>query len=357
MNIDNMATRIFKDCEIMAADDVDLNDSRRFVKLDLTQGQQMHMSNLLDQLPKLVGSDNAPKVVSLKFSEGIQDALAQLKNEGLAATLKNLDIEKLLGPAGSENSVHKMVSLGAATVLFAAAGPLFVASGQYFLMQITSRLDQISLGLDKILAFLYGDKRAELLSEVSFIKFAYKNYLSIMDHSEQRIATLIGLQDAKKVAVKDIEFYLSDLAATISDKKSGDITSTVPKMVRTKECLDLSLQLYTMSSLLEVYYSENYDSKYISFVQSETTDYIGKCERKELNCFGQLQHLLAAAKDGLFIKVNKNEYIQQIDAIVAALETTTPSQLQTDLYAALSEINEKKQYYINQGGEVYLMIS
>ena len=92
--------------------------------------------------------------------------------------------------------------------------------------------------------------------------------------------------------MKDIEFYLSDLNSIMADKKSSDISSTVPKMVRTKDCLDLSLQLYTMSNLLEVYYSENYDPNYISFVQSEASVYIGKCEKRLLNCFGQLQHLL-----------------------------------------------------------------
>lgn len=157
--------------------------------------------------------------------------------------------------------------------------------------------------------------------------------------------------------MKDIEFYLSDLSSIMGDKKSSDISSTVPKMVRTKDCLDLSLQLYTMSNLLEVYYSENYDPNYISFVQSEASVYIGKCEKRLLNCFGQLQHLLAGAKEGLFVKVNKAEYVQQIDAIVAELEASSSSPLQTTLQSALSETAKEKQYYLNREGEVYLKVS
>lgn len=76
--------------------------------------------------------------------------------------------------------------------------------------------------MDKILEFLYGDKKAELLSEVSFIKYAYENYSSIMGHNEQRVATIASLQDAKKVAIKDIEFYMCDLDSTINSKSSID---------------------------------------------------------------------------------------------------------------------------------------
>lgn len=338
--------------EIAPIDDaIDLDNNQKFTKLDLTQGQKMQMSALMNQLPALVGMDILSKTMRLRFPEGIQGVLMQLKsNGGYTTTLKSLETGKITGTAWLESTAPLTVCLGAFTAMS-------IASGQYFLAQINNSLTQISSGLDKILEFLYGDKRAELLSEVSFIRFAYENYKSVMEHSEQRIATLISLQNAKKVAMKDIEFYLSDLSSTMSDKKSSDISSTVPKMVRTKDCLDLSLQLYTISNLLEVYYSENYDPNYISFVQSEASVYIGKCEKRLLNCFGQLQHLLAGAKEGLFVKVNKTEYVQQIDAIVTELEASNSSSLQTALQSALNETTKEKQYYLNCEGEVYLKVS
>ena len=339
-------------CEIAPVDDaVDLDNSQRFKKLELTQGQKIQMSALMNQLPALAGIDILSKTMMLRFPEGVQGVLMQLKsNGGFTTTLKNVETGKIAGTAWLESAAPQAACLGAFTAMS-------IASGQYFLAQINNSLTQISSGLDKILEFLYGDKRAELLSEVSFIRFAYENYNSVMEYSEQRVATLISLQNAKKVAMKDIEFYLSDLSSIMGDKKSSDISSTVPKMVRTKDCLDLSLQLYTMSNLLEVYYSENYDPNYISFVQSEASVYIGKCEKRLLNCFGQLQHLLAGSKEGLFVKVNKAEYVQQIDAIVAELEASSSSPLQTTLQSALSETTKEKQYYLNREGEVYLKVS
>lgn len=344
------ALDILNGCEIAQVDDndVDLSNRQKFIKLEPTQGQKMQISALMNQLPALAGVDALSKTMRIRFPEGIQGTLMQLKsNGGYTTTLKSLETGKITGTAWLEYATPQAVCLGAFTAMS-------VVSGQYFLSQINSSLAQISSGIDKILEFLYGDKRAELLSEVNFIRFAYENYKSVMEHNEQRIATLISLQNAKKVALKDIEFYLSDLSSTITNKKSNDISSTVPKMIRTKDCLDLSLQLYTMSNLLEVYYSENYDPNYISFVQSEASVYISKCEKKELNCFGQLQHLLAGAKDGWLSKVSKADYVQQVDGIVAELEASNNSPLQTALQSALSEIRKEKQYYLNQDGEIYL---
>lgn len=351
MNRNSMELDILGGCEIAPLDDnIDLSNNQKFSKLELTKGQQIQVSGLVSQLPALVGIDILSNTMVLKFPEGVQGVLMQLKNGGFTTTLKSMETGKISGTAWLESAAPQAVCLGAFTAMS-------IASGQYFLAQINNSLARISSGLDKILEFLYGDKRAELLSEVSFIRFAYENYRSVMEHSEQRIATLISLQNAKKVAMKDIEFYLSDLTSIMADKKSSDISATVPKMVRTKDCLDLSLQLYTMSNLLEVYYSENYDPNYISFVQSEASIYISKCEKKELSCFGQLQHLLAGAKEGLFTKVNKADYIQQIDAIVGELETSNISPLQTTLQSALDETSKEKQYYLNREGEVYLKVS
>lgn len=347
----NAPLDILGGCEIMPLDNEnDLCNPQKFVKLEPTQGQLMRISALTNQLPALVGMNVLSNSVVLTFPNGVQGVLMKLKAGGYSTVLQNPETGKIVGTASLDFATQQAACLGAFTAMS-------IVSGQYFLAQINNSLAQISSGIDKILEFLYGDKRAELLSEVSFIRFAYENYNSVMEHSEQRIATLISLQNAKKVAMKDIEFYLSDLSSTMTDKKNGDIPVTVSKMIRTKDCLDLSLQLYTMSNLLEVYYSENYDPKYISFVQSEASNHIAKCERRLLSSFSQLQHLLAGAKDGLFNKVNKAEYIQQIDSIVSELETTTISHLQTTLQSALSESSRKKQFCLNKKGELYLKVS
>ena len=81
-----------------------------------------------------------------------------------------------------------------------------IASGQYFLAEINKELKTINQNIDNILKFFIWGQKAELLAEVSFAGYAYQNYSSIMEHEQQRLATLTNLQESKKVAMKDIEF-------------------------------------------------------------------------------------------------------------------------------------------------------
>ena len=91
------------------------------------------------------------------------------------------------------------------------------------------------MNLDKILEFLYGDKKAELMAEISFVKYAYQNYNSIMSHEAQRTATIASIQKAKKVAMKDIEFYMNDLDSAAKTKDNSELISTVNKAFQIKE--------------------------------------------------------------------------------------------------------------------------
>lgn len=354
MSAKDTSLDIFGGCEIAPLNNaVDLTDSHKFIKLDLHQGQKMQLNALISQMPALAGMDISSNTMVLTFPDGINGELMKLKDmEAYTTTIVDPETGKIKGVARLEPGSP----LSPETIALGVFSAMSIASGQYFLSKINNSLTQISLGLDKIMAFLYGDKRAELLAEVNFIHFAYENYISVMEHSEQRIATLTGLQNAKKVAMKDIEFYLSDLDPIIKDRKNNDVSRSVAKMAKTKECLDLSLQLYTMSNLLEVYYAQNYDSNYISFVKNEASKYISLCEKKLLSYFGQLQQMLNNAKDGLFSKLDKESLIKQVDGIMEELVTPDSSPLQRTLQSALDQLDEKRQYYISDSG-VYLKAS
>ena len=333
-------TDILGGCEIAILDEVNVSDERKFTKLELTQEQQMQMSGLMNQLPALLNVASLSKTVRLTFPKGVQGSLMPLKNGGYSTTLVD-KAGKIVGTASLNVPTFQATALSAFTAMS-------IASGQYLLAQINSNLGEISSKLDKILEFLYGDKRAELLSEVNFINFAHENYKSVMEHSEQRIATLVSLQSAKKVAMKDIEFYLSDLDSD-SKKKKKD-TWIAKKMLRTHECLELSLQLYAMSNLLEVYYSENFDPNYTCFVEKEAANYIGTCANRSLNCFSRLQERLSGAKNPVQI-----EAANKVNAIVERMNGIITSPLLTELRSTLGETSKEKQYYLTQDGGVYLL--
>lgn len=326
---------------------VDLADIKRFTKLELTAGQKMQINALLGELPSLTAGATLAKAYVARFPDGLPHTLMQLRQGGVSSYYQ-VD-GKFAGTASLYSTSAQAVCLGAFTAMS-------VASGQYFLAEINSKLNVMQLSLDKILEFLYGDKRAELMSEISFARFAYQNYGSIMEHGQQRMATICGLQSGRKIAIKDIEFYLSDLTSTVTAKDGADISNTVTKAIQIKECLDLSIQLYVMSNLLEVFYSENYDKRFLQYIEDDTAAYVTKCDKRMLTNFSKLQQSLTEHKDKLFKKIDKDSLEKQINEIVEGLNTSENSPMQELLHTALRAPEQKTEYYLNDTGDVYLKV-
>lgn len=332
---------------------LDLSNEKRFVKLKLTQDQKAQVNALTGALPSLLGANALSQSYILTFPEGVQGSLMQLKRGGYSTVLQNLETGRTVGTAALERTSIQAACLGAFTAMS-------IASGQYFLSEINSKMNMMKLSLDKILEFLYGDKRAELMSEISFIRFAYQNYSSIMDHEQQRLSTIISLQNARKVAMKDIEFYLADLSSTVTSKDQIDILATVEKAVQVKDCLELSMQLYAMSDLLEVFYAQNHDPDYLQYIEEEASAYINKCDKRMLTSFSMLHQALANHKDGLFKKTDKDileTQTRQIEGIVEQLNTAETSSIRELLQSTLKSPEKKVNYYLNDDGDVFLKVS
>lgn len=339
--------------DIRPCNGIDLTDQRRFAKLKLTQDQKIQVDALASAIPSILATGAMSQSYVLTFPEGIQGTLMQLKRGGYSTVLQNPETGRIVGTAALERASVQAACLGAFTAMS-------IASGQYFLSEINNKMNMMKLSLDKILEFLYGDKRAELMSEISFIRFAYQNYGSIMDHEQQRLSTIISLQSARKVAMKDIEFYLADLSSTVTSKDQIDILTTVDKAVQIKDCLELSAQLYTMSHLLEVFYSQNYDKDFLRYIEDEVAVYINKCDKRMLTSFSMLQQALTSHKDGLFKKLDKDileRQTIQIEGIVDELSAAETSPMRELLHSALNSAEEKKDYYLDSAGEVYLKIA
>lgn len=353
MGEENELTRVgrfdVKPCDTV----IDFTDGKRFTKLRLTQDQRAQVNALLGAAPSILGVSTLSQSYVLSFPEGVQGTLMRLKRGGYGTTLQNPETGQIVGTASLEQTTIQAACLGAFTAMS-------IASGQYFLAEINGKLNMMRLSLDKILEFLYGDKRAELLSEISFIRFAYENYGSIMEHEQQRLSTIVSLQNARKVAMKDIEFYLADLVSTVTTKAQTDILETVEKATQIKDSLELSTQLYVMSELLEVFYSENYDEEFLRYIEEEATAYINKCDKRMLTSFSMLQQALTSHKDGIFKKTDKEvleNQTRKIGDIVDRLNTAESSSLRELLHSALAAPEKRTDYYFNKEGDVFLKIS
>lgn len=177
-------------------------------KLELSSAQKMQINALLQHIPSAMAAGEMSQMYTLTFPKGLPHTLMELKQGGCGTPI--------IGADGRISGWASLYRATAQAALYGVFTVMAVITGQFFLVQIHRKLKKINSHLEKIEEFLYRDKRAELMAEQSFTRCAYENYPSIMAHEEQRIATISGLQQARKVAMKDVEFYMNDLDHTVS---------------------------------------------------------------------------------------------------------------------------------------------
>ncbi|MCC8078749.1 MAG: hypothetical protein LIO57_01615 [Oscillospiraceae bacterium] len=333
--------------EITPCDNLTSVEQSKLTKLHLTSEQKASVSALIQQAPAIaaIGATAGSNLYVLKFPDGIQHTLMSLRQGGFSSTW--------IDSSGRTGGTASLFQVSSPSVLLGAFTAMSIASSQYFLKEIYTELGMMKASLDKILEFLYGDKKAELIAEMIFVQYAYKNYNSIMLHPEQVTATIGNLQEAKKVAMKDVEFYLSDLASTVNSK-SKEIAPIVNTAFQINESLELAMQLYVASSILEVYYSQNFEPDYISYIESESTTYIGKCENRVLSYFGTLNGLVLGMKDKPLNKTDKPELEARVSKQIELLSSGEQSAMRKSLSFALEAITQIKEYYVSSSGDVYV---
>lgn len=329
--------------DIKACDDI--STQKNLTKLEISSAQKIHTSALFQQIPSMIAANTLANAYVMHLPEGISPAnLMHFANDGVG--------NSYFGEKGIAGQAP-LYSLQSQAIIMGAFTAMSIASGQYFLSEINSNLTAINQKADKILEFLYGDKKAELMSEVSFVNFAYQNYNSIMANDTQRTATIVNIQEARKVAMKDMEFYISDLDALSKTKDISDLDSFVNEAFRIKECLQLAIQLYSMSNILEVYYSQNMDDTYLKYVEKDILTYIDKCEKRMLSDFSAIQMRVANYKSSPLRKIDKSEYEKQVNDIVDLLGNGEELIKRKPLQSVLQSYQKEAVYYLDKDGNVY----
>lgn len=325
----------------------DLTDTSKFKRIELDKSQ---IGQLFSQVPAIVSAGAMTQMYTLKFPKGVVGTLMNYSTGGYGSPIVN----------GGEIIGHvAFLSAGTQAAIMGAFTAMALVSGQYFMTQINKELKLINQKLDKILGFLYGDKKAELLSEISYTKRAFDNYFSIMQHDIQRVGTVAGLQQSGKVAIKDIEFYIMDIDNLTHNtpKSNVELTSMVTESLNLHESLKLSLQLYIMSSILEVNISQNYDDRYLNSICEEINSYVEKCNNRLLASFVSIKRTIESYKpkgkfatddlgseiEGIIEQLNNGETLSIRGAVKSALFAPTKEAEfiidQNEIYYKLSEIS------------------
>lgn len=345
--------QILKEQHEVEIESCQLADKKGFEKLELTSEQKMQVSGLLQQLPATAMTATMAGAYTVRFPKGLPHTLMTLKRGGFSSQIVDMAGKKgILGSAS-------FYPMAAQATVFGVFTAMSIATGQFFLVQINKELRMINQKLDEILKYLYEEKKAELLSEVFFVRYACDNYDSIMADEAQRTATIGSIQQAGKTAMKDIEFYMKQLESKIvsSAKKSFDelVKLKDDEIMANIENLEMSLQLYCMSSLMEVYYARNFESAYVHYVENNIKSYVKSCSQKECSIIDSFVAYFNSAK----IPDKRKKELQ--DSVEALLERKASIDRREEdmkrLYTILQSANQSAEYYIETDGSVYYKAS
>lgn len=329
---------------------IDLSDNKKYKKLSVDEADSLQLHGLLSQMPMAAASVASSNLCILTFPKGITGVLTKLKQGGYGTMLKGAD-GKFTGTA----SIHLLKN---AAVVMQAFTVMSIASSQYFLTKINNQLTMINQKLDNILGFLYGDKKAELLSELSYAKRAYDNYSSLMSNEYQRTATIVGIQQSGKIALKDIEFYIQDLH-NIVGADTGHIGETFENAMMIRDSLNLSLQLYVMCCMLEIYYSQNTDKSFISNLEHELVNYIEKCNSRVLSDLSVLKTKLITSESGVRSKIpfgqkyDTNKAIQTLTETIDSMHEGETLSIRNIVHESMASITNVVKFYIDAEHNVY----
>ena len=327
-------------------------DTSQFQKLSFPEENGIRLNSLLQLAPNVATADIMSKAYVVRFPKGVQGTLISLKQGGQSVIMRG-EHGRFTGTASLYEVRSDMVNL---MNIFTVAS---FATGQYFLAHISTELSEIRKSIDDVLKFLNDDKRSQLIAELTFVKYAASNFSSIMLSESQRTATLTNLQHSKIAAVSNIEFYTTQLEDKIASKKSGKPSEQCAAVLQAKQTLDLAMQLYVMSSVMEVYYSQNWNKLYLENIHNDMKQVLTSSKNRmlrSLSAFGTT--IQDAHKDvkviGMSIpKGGYSEVENELFKTIDELSNKTELPLLELADDALQSPKKETKLYMTGDGDVY----
>lgn len=340
-------------CEILPCEvPYNFEDTSQFQKLSFPEEACVRLNSLLQLAPTVAAADALSKTYVLRFPEGVQGVLMHLKQGGLSTVMVGGD-GRIVGTASLIEAGTEMVNL---MNIFTVAS---FATGQYFLAHISTELSEIRKSIDDVLKFLNDDKRSQLIAELTFVKYAASNFSSIMLSEPQRTATLTNLQHSKIAAVSNIEFYTTQLEDKIASKKSGKPSEQCAGVLQAKQTLDLAMQLYVMSSVMEVYYSQNWNKLYLESIHNDMKQVLTSSKNRMLRSLSAFGTTIQDAHKNVKVigmsipKGGYSEVENELFKTIDELSNKTELPLLELADDALQSPKKETKLYMTGDGEVY----
>lgn len=289
-----------------------------FKPVDIIGKGFVHGNQIMQQIPSIMAGKVMADSYILKFPTGLQGALLQLKQGGCSTSV--------IGENGKILGTASLFSLQPQAVLLSAFSFFSVITGQFFLCRINRQLEEINKKLKEILDFLYNEKLCELQAEINFAKYAWENYRYIMQSESERTATIANLQKVRNIAYKDFLFFTQMLESklkSVSVKKASGVKELYAEYYKIQENYQYSIELYCISSVMEILYAQNFDEAFLENIKGNIEDVLRKGSGFLHEEYGKISNIIDGCKgldkggkieieNGCFIRGTKEFMLQDL---------------------------------------------
>lgn len=260
----------------------------------------MMIQETLEDVINITNTDNEGKGVILDGLETVpvsDELVSGLKLLAKCITEDNGENFSLNLPEGISDALSKVVltSFGVGAPWASVIGLVSVAACKYF-FGIKTQLADIDYKLTEIVEFLKTDKLCELESQFKFLEFSYDNYEYIVTNEAERLATIFQIQSTKKVALKDFMFYEKYISSHL--RKTSNVKSALideaNEFLAHAECYRYSAEMYCLSLIMELIFSQNYNAKLISNVKKEISVTIQNANKNLGEALGAMKKVLVS---------------------------------------------------------------
>lgn len=269
-----------------------------------------------------------------------KEVLNGIKLLAKSITGENGEVFSLQLPEGISGALSKVLvtSLGIGTPLAGIVSLISVAACRYF-FSIHRQLEDINNKLSEIIDFLVTDKLCELESQFRFLEFSYNNYEYIVTNEAERSATIVQIQATKKIALQNTLFYEKFLARHLhktSNKKSA-LIEEANTFLENAENYRYSAELYCVSLIMELIFSQNYNKSLIINVKREISETIKDVNKNLVESVGAMKKALdsknfnkdketetiAKIKEYSDMSAREQEYNSMLDKLSEQVNTST----------------------------------
>ena len=198
--------------------------------------------------------------------------LGTIMNDGIVGQARWYPVDKAIGP----------VCLKAALVAVAV-------------LAVVKQVQDIKDGQKEIIGILERDKKSQLLADYDLLTSYMNEYQYYWENEASLVVNLNQVQNIKRNAMKDLRSYIEQIEGLLTAKKnllkmqsaSNKIGQILDRFVHYK----LALHVFALSEYMEVMISKNFQSEYLSKIETEIRERATEFRNLYTKCFDKIEML------------------------------------------------------------------